>query len=378
MIGPDDPLGKDAQTGNNPLVERLKLELADQLAEQPELATTFHISRFLRARNNDYVKAKVMLQNYLTHRKNRHLPSLAQKVLAQGHRDIWQDVYPQACCTLDYSGRPVMVTQVGHYDYKKIGKTFTIDDVLDFFTFNQEQILFTQFPFASQQVGHRVERIVVIADLRGMKVLDMTAAKSRKFLDTIAKLFQDNYPEIIDKSIIVNAPMGMGLIWSLGKKMIDKKTADKFEIFSNNGHQYLSKIMDVRMLPDFLGGQSKRSLKDFQGPTWAVKEEGWKSGNIFLEDRTPEYQYFYTEEERQKLGQASKQLTNSNLAEIGEIGTPPQVSIGVGGKAPSVFFSTDNKRKRPLNTTFSVRVEHYFQERQSMTQSQGPRTNFLV
>ena len=63
------------------------------------------------------------------------------------------------------------------------------------------------------------------------------------------EFFQNYYPEILAKSNIINVPFGSNSLWGIVKIIIVKKTADKFEICSDNRHKLLVSLINVTGLP---------------------------------------------------------------------------------------------------------------------------------
>lgn len=68
--------------------------------------------------------------------------------------------------------------------------------------------------------------------MEGMNFTRVLSKKSElvDFLKLSSGVAQDNYPEIMHKLLIINAPMMFNLIWLLVKGFFDEKTVKKINI----------------------------------------------------------------------------------------------------------------------------------------------------
>lgn len=337
-------------------VKHMKSELAADLKEQPELNTTYHITRFLRARNHNFEKAKLMLKNYLATRKKRNIYKLAQTTATDSRVPIWHKVYAAHNYGLDNEGRQIILEFLGKYDFKTIHKTFSVDDIYDYFMTLQDRMLFVLFPKLSEIAGRRVDRLTVIADLKDMGIMDFTKGRNRFFLEALAKIFQDYYPELLGKSVVINAPFGVAAIWTVAKQFLDKKTSDKFEIFSDNGLNFFTKMMSLEQLPVSLGGRNVAPVELGFSPANEAMEDAIKRGSLFLADRTPEYQYFYSEEERTALN-STLQTNDTNTERPTDNHTPESQKPITNNSALS---NSDMLVSNDALSIREVRVTKYF------------------
>ena len=76
-----------------------------------------------------------------------------------------------------------------------------------------------------------------------------------RFMKLTTTITQDNFPETLYKMFIINAPMLFSVIWSVAKVFIDKKTQNKISIIGGRYKKELLKVIDINMLPKFLGGK---------------------------------------------------------------------------------------------------------------------------
>ena len=131
------------------------------------------------------------------------------------------------------------------------------------------------------------------------------------FMQTVLKLTSDYYPETLGKSVFINAPFGSELAWSVIKLWMDPKIAAKFDMNTDNGKKTLSKVMDYSKLPKEIGGENNVSLSYGYGPHVDHLRKCYGQRTFFMEDRTAEYKWFYTSEERQFLLKETPSTINS-------------------------------------------------------------------
>lgn len=88
----------------------------------------------------------------------------------------------------------------------------------------------------------------------------------RRMLGSITALDQDNYPETLGKTLIINAPSVFKMVWGIVKPMLDLRTQAKIEVCPSNYLPTLARWVDMDSIPEYLGGTSKGSLIDDVGP----------------------------------------------------------------------------------------------------------------
>ena len=63
------------------------------------------------------------------------------------------------------------------------------------------------FPILSYKYKRRIDRTVLIVDLKGFPVKKLIYGKFKKYLLKSLKVVQDNHPEILKKVILINIPL---------------------------------------------------------------------------------------------------------------------------------------------------------------------------
>lgn len=94
----------------------------------------------------------------------------------------------------------------------------------------------------------------------------MLKSKSKEFLQKYTFLSQNYYPEMLEKLIIINAPMVFKGVWNIVKYWIDKKTRSKIEIHWGNPKEALLKYIDEDKIPIEYGGTCSDDILLNKGP----------------------------------------------------------------------------------------------------------------
>ena len=77
---------------------------------------------------------------------------------------------------------------------------------------------------------------------------------TRDYLKTVTKMDSDNYPEMLGKLFVVNAPSFFRGMWSIISGFIDPRTRDKITILGSDFHKKLHESVDPSVLPVRYGG----------------------------------------------------------------------------------------------------------------------------
>lgn len=290
----------DLSAEQNQKVQQLQQRFSNQLAKYPELNTKWHLLRFCRARQFDMKKVDMMLDKFFKWRDQKDMKRIANRDfrdfthLMQNHESGRYGV--------DVEGRPIIIERVGLSNSKEIMNVNDPITIEDYFIQMYERSLFIEFPIASQFCNKRVEQTFLIVDLKNVNIGKIFDNKFKEFLKFIAVMSQDYYPEMLGKMFIVNAPFLFKGVWSVVKLWLDKKTKSKIEMHSDVPIKRIQEFLNIDNIPTFLGGKCERPIRENFGPWKDEIVDSIEHKTFFLRDRTPEYDYFYTSEERNAFG----------------------------------------------------------------------------
>jgi hypothetical protein len=282
------------------MVERMKSELYAEFLTAPEICTTWHILRFLRARDFNFDRAKLMINDFISFRKKKNFERIADICQTDERAQIMRQNYTSGHYGTDFEGRIILIEKVGGYKPEVLFKHFTIEDIEDHLIQIHERMMFIELPIASSVHKKRIDNTFLIIDMKHVNVISLFKSKIKSFVKFGTKIGQDYYPEILAKSVFINSPVIFKAVWSIISLWMDKKTVDKFQFESGNGLKTLAKYLDVTQLPVELGGQNPIPLSDGFGPWKTEVHESYNNSRFLLNDRSIEYEYYYTPAELKK------------------------------------------------------------------------------
>ena len=145
---------------------------------------------------------------------------------------------------IDKIGRPVRIDQLSSWQVEKIIKEIPMEDTVALFSLEEEMLVHCILPMCSKIAGKRIEQDVIIQDMKGFGVGKLMDKPVREWFKALAKVAQDNYPELLGQTIIINAPFYINAAWAVISKFLDKRTRKKITILGSNYQKKLYEIVD--------------------------------------------------------------------------------------------------------------------------------------
>ncbi|POI33548.1 hypothetical protein CIB84_002701 [Bambusicola thoracicus] len=242
-----------------PMQESCLIRLRQWLQEthKGKIPKDEHILRFLRARDFNIDKAREMLCQSLSWRKQYQVDYILQS---------WR---PPALLDEYYTGG---------WHYQDRGPI-------------QPMMLLKRF-VGRVLSSHRAMKVLTgrlyvyfrswtcLVDLEGLNMRHLWRPGVKALL-RIIEVVEDNYPETLGRLLIVRAPRVFPVLWTLVSPFINENTRQKFLIYSGNNYQGpggLVDYVDKEVIPDFLGGDCMCT----------VPEGGLVPKSLYQTDEEPE------------------------------------------------------------------------------------------
>nr|UXK97413.1 retinal-binding protein [Babylonia areolata] len=105
----------------------------------------------------------------------------------------------------------------------------------------------------SQKRGHRVDGLTVIFDMEGVSSKMLWRPGLQMYLHLV-KVLEDNYPEMMKRLFVVNAPRIFPLLYKLARPLISEDMKNKIHVLGSHFKDTLLQYIDAEELPVFLGG----------------------------------------------------------------------------------------------------------------------------
>lgn len=246
------------------LLAEFRTQLEAAVGPLKPMFDRFYLRRFLRARQHDLVKAKAMFQAHLKWRVENKIDTILQDFHFQ-ERDAFLSQYPQGYHKTDKMGRPIYIQHIGAIKIKQLAEVTTDDRMIRFHVQEYERCLKYIFPACSKKAGRHIDQTFAIMDVKGVGLKHLTG-DVKSILTRITETDQNNYPETLGKTVIINAPTVFKMIWAMVRPMLDIRTQAKIEVAPSDYMKLLLRHIDIENIPDYLGGKSKGSLIDDVGP----------------------------------------------------------------------------------------------------------------
>ncbi|KAF3818937.1 hypothetical protein GH733_012354 [Mirounga leonina] len=248
-----------------PVQESCLIQLRHWLQEthKGKIPKDEHILRFLRARDFHLDKAREMLCQSLSWRKQHQVDLLLQTWQPPA---LLEEFYAGGWHYQDRDGRPLYILRLGHMDTKGLMKAVGEEALL-------KHVLSVNEEGQKRCEGNTKHSWTCLVDLEGLNMRHLWRPGVKALLRMI-EVVEDNYPETLGRLLIVRAPRVFPVLWTLISPFINENTRQKFLIYSGSNYQGpggLVDYLDKEVIPDFLGGECVVAVEILEGEsviTW--------------------------------------------------------------------------------------------------------------
>ncbi|KAJ8399708.1 hypothetical protein AAFF_G00408130 [Aldrovandia affinis] len=263
---PDDKLDADyikRYLGDlTPLQESCLIRLRQWLQEshKGKIPKDEHILRFLRARDFNIDKAREILCQSLTWRKQHQVDYLLD---TWNSPQVLSDYYTGGWHHHDKDGRPLYILRLGQMDTKGLVRALGEESLLrHVLSINEEGL--RRCEENTKVFGRPISCWTCLVDLEGLNMRHLWRPGVKALL-RIIEVVEANYPETLGRLLILRAPRVFPVLWTLVSPFIDENTRKKFLIYAGNDYQGpggLVDYIDKEVIPDFLGGDCMCEVPD--------------------------------------------------------------------------------------------------------------------
>ncbi|KAH6928358.1 hypothetical protein HPB50_014948 [Hyalomma asiaticum] len=106
------------------------------------------------------------------------------------------------------------------------------------------------------EMGKEIHSHYFVADLDKLSLRQVYSWQVLKAAGYTLHVMEDQYPESIEKFIIINAPSFFPVLWKFLRTLMTQRTADKFEVYGREDgwKERLLDLVDADILPAHYGG----------------------------------------------------------------------------------------------------------------------------
>uniref|UniRef100_A0A2C9JGU4 CRAL-TRIO domain-containing protein n=2 Tax=Biomphalaria glabrata TaxID=6526 RepID=A0A2C9JGU4_BIOGL len=235
----------DAGLKEEEALRQFKEKISDLITSQDD----YSLKKWLQARNYDVTKAEAMFRTSMAYREKMKVdtlltdyepPEVLKKYMSGGNVGH------------DKEGSPVRVELFGHLDMKGLMYSARKSDLEKVKLKQCEQHL-KDWEIMSKKLNRRVDGLVVIFDMEGVSSKMLWRPGLQMYLHLVS-LLEDNYPEMLKRMFVINAPRIFPLLYKLCRPLISQDTKNKIHVLGSDYTSTLLKYIDADELPAYLGG----------------------------------------------------------------------------------------------------------------------------
>jgi hypothetical protein len=249
------------------------------------------LEKFLIARDFDFAGTEAMLEGALQWREKEGIDSILELP-----GPLFGQIRTASKYQLEHKytkgGQPLHIEMVSKLQLDLLLGMFDLQDLI------RQRVHLMEFKQRVMLYG--ADQSTNILDVKGLSPT-MVKPKVLKFINSLATISQDYYPESLGQIFIVRAPAIFAFVWKAIKPWLNEHTQNKVEIHSDLGLEHILKKVPNSNLPSFLGGACscpggceaswmERMYLDVCELGWSEMAKKWKdlltSGN--LDDPDPQ------------------------------------------------------------------------------------------
>eukprot|EP00117_Sycon_ciliatum_P026172 scpid62048/ scgid4369/ SEC14-like protein 3; 45 kDa secretory protein len=231
----------------------LKLrECVADVKDQFEEDDDYYYLRWLRARNFDVEKTEKQLRDHIVAMDtwkfstvlDWEAPLVIQKYLTGRLHGYTRE------------GQPVFWERVGRLDLRGVVRAATRDDTVRY-RVRQGLEMMQGMKAQTEKLGRRIDTCVVIYDMEGLSIQKHFAPKGIQYVVEMVKVFEANFPEILEAVYIVNVPSIFDLAYNIVKPFLNEVTRKKVTPIPGAPevcYERLRELIEPSILPACYGG----------------------------------------------------------------------------------------------------------------------------
>uniref|UniRef100_A0A6M2CRY3 Putative phosphatidylinositol transfer protein sec14 fat body overexpressed n=1 Tax=Rhipicephalus microplus TaxID=6941 RepID=A0A6M2CRY3_RHIMP len=213
--------------------------------------TDAFLLRWLRARDFDVTKAEKIYRQHLEWRKENGVDDMLHSYEAP---EIVKENFPGILLESSKDGRPVWLAPFG-LDVHAFLVAATPAAVRRHLAYLMELSEHAKKD-SSKKLGKEIHSHYFVADLDNLGLRQIYSWQVLKAAGYTLRIMEDQYPESIEKFIVINTPSFFPLLWKFLRTIMTQRTADKFEVYGKDDgwKERLRDLMDADIFPVHYGG----------------------------------------------------------------------------------------------------------------------------
>lgn len=207
------------------LLQQMQSKLKDVL--NPDLHNHRFVARFLAAEGFHLDKAVVMLRHHLEWRQKVK----AERPLSLLLEEIPEHVQKYAAAPFrageDVDGRPVYWDAPGGVDVDGMMMSCRAPDVVRYHGFVFMESVYNDLREQTVKHDRLIDKMVVVQDMNGFGL--RSHRKLMTILSQVTTMRNENYPQILKRLVVINAPRVIDMAFNLVKPLLRERTRKKIQ-----------------------------------------------------------------------------------------------------------------------------------------------------
>lgn len=151
-------------------------------------------------------------------------------------------------------------------DYRLLKNNSSEEKLSDFIFSFMIRIFGIILPIASAVNNKRKEKITVIVDINNTNMMEFLKKDFKMFLRVFFGTLRLNFPSILIKVLVINAPMLFKPFWEIAKLFINKHTARRVSVHIGAPLKVLNIHIHEEHIPQIYGGKCIDEILHNPGP----------------------------------------------------------------------------------------------------------------
>ena len=237
---------KNKQTKEEIALSEFKTRISDLM--KPEYDDVY-LRKWLKARNFDVGKAEQMFRTSIAYKAKMKAETLLTDYQPP---EVLRKYLPGGFAGMDKEGSPIWIELYGYMDSKGLLSSARKSDIEKTKLQVGERIM-QLLDQQTRKLQKPIEGMTVIVDLDNVGP-SLLWGPAMQMIAHMGKVTQDNYPEVVKRSFIVNAPRIFPLLWRMIRPLLSEDMKRKVCILGSDYKKELLQHIDADQLPAFLGG----------------------------------------------------------------------------------------------------------------------------
>jgi len=178
--------------------------------------------------------------------------------------EVLKKYYAEGLVGEDKEGCPVWIFRIGKIDYCGLLNRLTPAEMETFMIWIVEKTV-QHMKDLSEKLGKPVETVYDVVDTEGFTLKQLASLPVLRIFKKITTICDLNYPEILKKAVIINAPALVRIPWAMMQPFISDVSLRKMTMYGQTGwKEILLSDIDADVLPVQWGG----TRTDSTGKPW--------------------------------------------------------------------------------------------------------------